>query len=163
MHAHSIYKIYVRHILHMQGLSVRQFVGWVFLFSFLANVTKAHNLDTGIYHRHYHHYLPLCTSFYSFLSATLDHLFRCTGAEARETNKLSLSLSLSLRLLSGGICVKRSAKSRLSQMSCFPNNAGNAQPLAACEGQIPDRLYALLFKNKSQKIDEPVRGIRCDF
>lgn len=92
MHAHSIYKIHVRHILHMQGLSVRQFVGWVFLFSFLANVTKAHNLDTGIYYRHYHHYLPPHATFYSFLSATLDHLFWCTGAEARETNKLSLSL-----------------------------------------------------------------------
>lgn len=31
----------------------------------------------------------------------------------------------------------------------------SAQPLAASVGQIPVRLFALLFRNKSQKIDEP--------
>jgi hypothetical protein len=47
--------------MHVQGLSVKQFVGSGF--SFLANETKAHNLDTGIYHHHYYNHLPSIAPF----------------------------------------------------------------------------------------------------
>jgi len=82
---------------------IKQFVGRAFFF-FLANKTKAHNLNTGIYHR----YLPPLALFNrpSPTPATLDCLFRCTGAEWRETDErayffsLSLDLSLSFSLSS---------------------------------------------------------------
>lgn len=101
MHAHIVYTC-ASHITYARV--ERKTICWLgfSFFSFLANVTKAHNLDTGIYHHHYHHYLPPLDPFYSFLPATLGHLFRCTGAESRETNVrvnfLSLSLSLFLSL-----------------------------------------------------------------